>query len=205
MLRVGLTGGIGCGKTTIAGMMRLLGCYVINADKIAHEMMEPGQAAYDRIVQEFGTHILAPGGCIDRPRLAAVVFGEPDKLARLNAIVHPLVLQRITLELDDIEEVDPTAVAVVEAALLIEAGYHRRMDRLVVAVCSKEDQMERLTNPQYGRNMSREDAERRIAAQLSLEERRALATDEIDCSGTLEETRRQVTQLVSRLKQRAAL
>ena len=204
MLRVGLTGGIGCGKTTVATWMRELGCHVLEADKMAHEIIAPGQPAYEEVVREFGREILEPDGRIDRPRLAAIVFRDPSRLARLNAIVHPRVLAECDRELDQIERRDPHGVAVIEAALLVEAGHHERLDRLIVVSCTREQQLERLTNPVYGRGMTREQAERRIAAQLDPGEKRKLAQEVIDCSGTLEETHRQVISLVERLKRLAA-
>lgn len=204
MLRLGLTGGIGCGKSTVAAMMSELGCHVLSADKLAHESLDPGGPGYDEIVQEFGREILAPDGRVDRACLANLVFANPQRLARLNAIVHPLVLSRIDGELQRIERADPQGIAVVEAALLVESGYHQRLDRLVLVSCTPEQQLERLTEPRFGRNMSRQDAERRIAAQMSVEEKRKLAQDEIDGSGTLEDTRRQVVALVGRLRRLAA-
>jgi dephospho-CoA kinase len=200
MLRAGLTGGIGCGKSTVAAMMADLGCHVIYADKIAHQLIEPGQPAYNQIVREFDAEILAPNQSVDRPHLASIVFADPAKLARLNAIVHPRVLDEEDRQMRQLESADPHGVAVVEAALLIEAGFHKRLDRLVVAWCKPEQQLARITDPTYGRSMTREDAQRRIASQLSLEEKRRLANDVIDCSGTIEETRRQVVALVERLK-----
>lgn len=203
MLRVGLTGGIGCGKSTVAAIMSEFGCHILNADKMAHALIAPGKPAYDEILRHFGTQVLAPDGSIDRARLAAVVFAEADKLASLNAIVHPRVLGELDREFDRLSGIDPHGIAVVEAALLIESGYHQRLDRLVLATCTGEQQLERLTNPAFGRGMSREQAEKRIAAQMPLEEKRKLGHDEIDCSGSLDYTRRQVRMLVEQLKQTA--
>src|ERR1700680_1577753 len=138
MLRVGLTGGIGCGKSTVAEMMRELGGHIIESDKIAHRLIEPGQAAYDQVVREFGREILsdptAPNQMsrIDRARLAAIVFAGDAagraRLARLNAIVHPLVLAEEDREFARLGREDPRGVGVVVAALLIEAGFHKRLD-----------------------------------------------------------------------------
>jgi dephospho-CoA kinase len=205
MLRVGLTGGIGCGKSTVAAMMSELGCHVLNADKMAHALMAPGEAAYDEIRRHFGAYILAPDGTIDRARLAAVVFSDPDQLASLNAVVHPRVLHELDRELDRLSRIDPHGVAVVEAALLIESGYNKRLDRLVLVTCTREQQLDRLTNPAFGRAMSREQAERRITAQMPPEEKRKLPHNEIDCSCTLDDTKRQVRLLVEQLKQMAGL
>jgi len=206
MLRVGLTGGIGCGKSTVAAMMSELGCHIINADKMAHVLIAPGGPAYDEVVRQFGTHILAPDGSIDRARLASIVFGDANRLASLNAIVHPRVLREIDREFDRLAGIDPHGVTVVEAALLIESGYHQKLDRLVLATCTREQQLERLTHPSLGRAMSPEQAERRIASQMPPEEKREAAAgmiDEVDCSGSLDYTRRQVQTLVEHLRQMA--
>jgi dephospho-CoA kinase len=206
MLRVGLTGGIGCGKSTVAAMMNDLGCHIINADKMAHALIAKGEPAYDEVVRQFGTHVLAPDGSIDRARLASIVFGDGNKLASLNAIVHPRVLRDIDREFDRLAAKDPHGVAVVEAALLIEAGYHEELDRLILVACTPEQQLDRLTNTAFGRAMSREQAEKRIAAQMPVEEKRRMAAGkivEIDCSGSLDDTKKQVRELVDRLRQTA--
>ena len=203
MLSVGLTGGIGCGKSTVAAMMSELGCRVLNADRMAHALIAPGEPAYDEIRRQFGPDVLAADGSVDRARLAAVVFADAAKLARLNAIVHPLVLRELDRELERLSRIDPHGVAVIEAALLIESGYNQRLDRLVLVTCTREQQLERLTNPAFGRAMSREQAEKRIAAQMPLEEKRKLAHDEIDCSGSLEYTKRQVRMLVEQFRRMA--
>ena len=133
--------------------------------------------------------------------MAAVVFADAAKLASLNAIVHPRVLRELDRELERLSRIDPHGVAVVEAALLIESGYDQRLARLVLVTCSREQQLERLTSPAFGRAMSREQAEKRIAAQMPLEAKRTLAHDEIDCSGSLEYTKRQVRMLVEQFRQ----
>jgi dephospho-CoA kinase len=204
MLRVGLTGGIGCGKTTVAAMMHELGCHVLDADEAAHQLIEPGGAAYDEVVREFGREVLDSAGCIDRAKLAAVVFADPARLARLNAIIHPRVFTERARELRRLEQADPHGVAVIEAALLVEAGYYKQLDCLIVVWCRPEQQFARLTDPALGRALTRDQAERRIASQLSVAEKRKLADYEIDASGTIEETRRQVVALVETLKRRAA-
>ena len=206
MLRVGLTGGIGCGKSTVAAMMAELGCHVLNADKMAHALIATGQPAYNDVVRKFGTDILAPDGSVDRARLASVVFADADKLAALNAIVHPRVLRELDRELDRLARLDAHGVAVVEAALLIESGYHKTLHRIVLVTCTREQQLERLTNSAFGRAMSREQAEQRIASQMPVEEKRKQAAgklDEIDCSCSLDSTRKQVRMLVEQFKQTA--
>jgi dephospho-CoA kinase len=203
MLRAGLTGGIGCGKSTVAAMMRELGCRILDADALARDLAEPGQLAFQEIVQAFGKEILGADGCMDRSKMAHLVFSDASKLAKLNAILHPRVIAEQERQLAELAHTDPNAVAVVEAALLVEAGYHKSLDRLIVVWCRPEQQIERLTKP-GGRAMSREDVQRRIAAQMPVEEKRRLATDEIDNSGSIAETRAQVITLVERLKKLAA-
>jgi dephospho-CoA kinase len=204
MLRVGLTGGIATGKSTVVAMLRELGCHVLEADKIAHRMIEPGAAAYDEVVREFGRGILLPDGRVDRPKLGAIVFSDPKKLARLNAIVHPPVLAAQDQQLAAIEQAEPHAIAVVEAALLVEAGYDKKLDCLVVTWCTPEQQVARLTQHDAGlgagRGLTIDDARQRIAAQMPVEEKRRLADEEIDCSGTLEHTREQVVALFAKLQ-----
>jgi dephospho-CoA kinase len=200
MLRVGLTGGIATGKSTVVAMLRELGCHVLEADKIAHRMIEPGGAAYDEVVREFGRDILQPDGRVDRPKLGAIVFADPKKLARLNALVHPPTLAAQDRELAEIERAEPHAIAVIEAALLIEAGYHKKLDCLVVTWSTPEQQLARLTETGAGRGLTIEQARQRIAAQMPVEEKRRLADEEIDCSGSLDRTREQVTVLYAKLR-----
>ncbi len=200
MLRVGLTGGIACGKSTVAALLRELGCTVIEADILAHQLIEPGQPAYAEVVHEFGQQIVGSDGRIDRKRLGAIVFADFEKLACLNRIVHPRVIDAVEGRLAELERDAAADVVVVEAALLVEAGYHARMDRLVVVWCQPEQQLERLVE----RGIEFEQARRRVAAQMPLEEKRRIAHDEIDCSGSLAETRRQVERVVTKLKQLAA-
>lgn len=200
MLRVGLTGGIASGKTTVAAMFRARGARVLEADRTAHRLMAPGQPAHAEIVQAFGKEILSADGTIDRRRLGAIVFADAARREELNRIVHPRVIDEQEKELARIAAEDPGAVAIVEAALLIEAGYHKQLDKLVVTWCRPEQQLQRL----QAKGLSREDAARRIAAQLPAEEKRRLADYVIDCSGALAETERQVEQVWQALQQAAA-
>lgn len=200
MLRVGLTGGIATGKSTVASMLRDLECSVLEADPLAHELLEPGQAVYDEIMFEFGKGILDPAGNVDRRELGEVVFADPAKLARLNRIVHPRVLEIIEKWFGALNRLGGPEFAVAEAALLIESGYYKKMDRLIVTWCHPEEQRERLRE----RGLSAEQIERRIAAQMPTDEKRQFGDDVIDCSGTIEETERQVAELVEKLKVLAA-
>ena len=196
MLRLGLTGGIASGKSAVAAMLREMGFAVLDADGLAHKLIEPGQPAYDEVRQEFGESILAAGGRVDRAKLSAIVFSDRAKLDRLNAIVHPRVAEVIFSQFEAWRRSGVRDAAFVEAALLIESGIHKKLDGLVVAWCRPEQQLERL----LARGLSETEARRRIAVQLPVEEKLRLAAEKIDCSGTLEETRRQVEALAVRLR-----
>lgn len=200
MLKVGLTGGIASGKTTVAELFRARGCRVLSADGIAHELMRPGQPAYAEIIAAFGREVLGAEGTIDRQRLGAMVFADPAKLERLNHIVHPRVIAALDAELARLTREEPGAIVFVEAALLVEAGYHRQLDKLIVTWCRPEQQLERLLQ---GGKLSRAEAEQRLAAQLPPEEKRRLADYVIDSSGTLEATQRQAERVLEELRRLA--
>jgi dephospho-CoA kinase len=200
MLKVGLTGGIATGKTAVAAIFQELGCHVIYADKIAHQLIEPGAAAYEPVVREFGREILNADGRVDRAKLGNIVFADPRRLMRLNDIVHPPVLAEQDRELTDLARREPHAIAIVEAALLIEAGYAKKLDLLVVTWCTSQQQLERLMQKDSGRGLTLEQATQRIAAQMPLVQKRRLADEEIDCSGSLEQTRQQTCALFAKLK-----
>jgi dephospho-CoA kinase len=195
MLRMGLTGGIASGKSTVAAMLRELGFRVLEADVIAHRLLDPGQNAHDLVLQEFGAELADRIGKIDRGKLASIVFADREKLARLNQIIHPRVEQTIFRQFAEWEGAGVDA-AFVEAALLVEAGYLDKLDGLVVAFCRPEQQIERLRQ----RGMSEEEARQRIAAQMRVEEKLCLATEKIDCSGAMEQTRAQVRELAAQLR-----
>jgi dephospho-CoA kinase len=195
---MGLTGGIASGKSAVAAMLREMGFAVLDADSLAHALIEPGQPAYDEVVREFGATILDASGRVDRGKLAGVVFADRGKLDRLNAIVHPRVKAAILRQLEEWSRGGTRDSAFVEAALLVEAGYQSNLDGLVVAWSRPEQQLERLR----ARGLSEEDARRRIAAQLPVAEKLKLATEKIDCSGSIEETRRQVEALAVKLRRR---
>lgn len=200
MLRAGLTGGIACGKSVVAAMLRECGCAVLEADPLAHELIEPGRPAFAEIVREFGPGVLEPGGRIDRGKLGAIVFADREKLSRLDRIVHPRILEELERRLAELARLGGPQVAVVEAALLIETGYDRQLDRLIVVWCRPEQQRARLAS----RGLSPEQVESRITAQMPMDEKRRRATDEIDTSSSLTETWRQVERLAAKLKQAAA-
>jgi dephospho-CoA kinase len=195
MLRLGLTGGIATGKTAVAAMLRELRFDVLDADSLAHKLIEPGQPAYDEVVREFGPSILDNDSRVNRARLAAIVFADPVKLATLNAILHPRVETVIHRQFAEWASNGTRAAAFVEAALLVEAGYHKNLDGLVVTWCRPEQQLERLR----ARGLSDEDARQRIAAQLPVSEKLRSATEKIDTSASLEGTRKQVEALAAKL------
>lgn len=196
MLRVGLTGGIATGKTTVASMLRDRDVPVLNADTLGHELLEPGQEAYDEIVAVFDEDILDPDGKVNRAKLGGVIFADAQKRARLNQILHPRILDIVQKWFAALDDPEGPEFAVVEAALIFEARYNQKLDKNIVCWCLSEQQMERLTL----RELSVEEARQRIAAQMPLDNKRKLADEVIDCSGSIEETERQVNQVVEKLK-----
>jgi dephospho-CoA kinase len=199
MLRVGLTGGIASGKSTVASMLRDLDYPVLDADSIARELLEPGQDAYKEVVREFGDGILARGGAVERPKLAAIVFGDAQKRARLNQILHPRIQEVVGSWFAALDRPGGSDLAFEDAALILEAGAKKNLDRVVVCWCRPEQQIERLQE----RGLSVEEAKARIAAQMPMEEKRRLADETIDCSGSIEETRRQLHAAIAKLKKSA--
>jgi len=177
-------------------MLREMGFAVLHADSLAHKLIEPGQPAYDEVVREFGPAILDLGQRVNRAKLAAIVFADRAKLDRLNAIIHPRVEAAANRQFEEWSRDGARGAAFVEAALLVEAGYHKKLDGLVVTWCRPEQQLERLR----ARGFSEEEARRRIAAQLPVDEKLRYATEKIDCSGTLDATRRQVEALAAKLR-----
>jgi dephospho-CoA kinase len=196
MLKVGLTGSIAVGKSHVLSILRELGCVTFDADKIAHSVMEPGRAAYEDIEREFGREVLGVDGSIDRAKLGAIVFADAGRRKRLNEIVHPRVIEEQNRLLREAEIADPKTIVVVDAALMIESGGYKRFDKLVVVYCDRESQINRLMNRNQ---ITREDAERRVAAQMSSEEKRRYADYEINTSGTMEETRERTVEVYNAL------
>jgi dephospho-CoA kinase len=199
MKRIGITGGIASGKSAVARMLREMGFRVIDADRLGHEVIEPETRAYDEIVREFGAGVVGADRRIDRGKLGAIVFADKGKLVRLNEIVHPRVEEEMVRQFAEWKKNGVKDAAFVEAALLVEAGYQKNLDGLVVAWCKPEQQVERL----IARGLSEAEARRRIASQMPVEEKLKFATVKIDCSGTLEETRRQVEELAEGLSEKS--
>jgi dephospho-CoA kinase len=192
MIRVGLTGGLACGKSYVGSLLAGMGCRVIRADDLGHAVLAPGGEAFEPVVRHFGTGILGTDGTIDRRKLGAIVFRDAEQLALLNSIVHPAVFRLEDEFAQAAAAADPDAIVVVEAAILIETGSHRRYDRLIVVVCSEAQQIERAMHRD---GSSREDVETRLRRQMPLHEKRKYADYVIDTSGSKEETAGQ-TRLV---------
>ena len=196
------------GKSVVGEMFVKLGARLIRADDIAHELMQPGQTVYDEVVRRFGREILNPDGSINRPRLAAHAFGTAGgetRVQELNAIVHPAVVKREDEWMEEVGRKDPGAIAIVEAALILEAGVADRFDRLVVVTCRPEQRVERFA---ARRGISEEEARaevtRRMAAQIADDEKVKAADFVIDNSGSLDATEAQVRQVFATLRAQAS-
>jgi dephospho-CoA kinase len=196
MLRVGLTGGLASGKSFVGRTLTGLGCLVIRNDEIGHQVIEPGGEAFDGVVGEFGRGILDADARIDRRKLAALVFGNPERLTKLNALVHPPVRARTRQLLEAYAATHPHGVAIVEAAILIETGSYRDYEKLIVAVCSVEQQIERAMARD---GMTREEVLERLSRQMPLEEKVKYADYLVDTSGTKEQTQARVRELYEML------
>ena len=197
MLRVGLTGGLASGKSHVGRALAELGCHLISADELGHQSLEPGGEAYEPVIREFGGGILDERGFVDRRRLAAEVFGDPERLKRLNGFVHPVVVRREEELIAQAAAAEPEGIAVVEAAILVETGSWRRFDRLILAVCPLESQVERAMKRD---GITREQALTRIARQMPLDEKKKYAHYVIDTSGSREDTYNQTVEVFRSLR-----
>ncbi|MGK5500669.1 dephospho-CoA kinase [Streptomyces sp. URMC 125] len=197
MLSVGLTGGIGSGKSEVSRLLGEHGAVIVDADRIAREVVAPGTEGHAAVVAEFGEEVLAPDGTLDRPRLGALVFGDPERLKALNAIVHPLVGAR-SAELQRTAGED--AVVVHDVPLLVENGLGPLYDLVVVVDASTENRLDRLVRL---RGMTEADARARMAAQATREQRLAVADVVIGNDGSPEQLRERVAELWRRLRERA--
>jgi dephospho-CoA kinase len=200
MLRVGLTGGIACGKSTISRMFRDLDIPILDADPLAHELLEPGQPVYDQVLKEFGPEILANDKSIDRSKLGPIVFADPEKLKRLNQIIHPHIVEIVDRWFATLDQPGGPPIAIVEAALLIEAGYRPKLNCLIVVRCTPGQQLARLRE----RGLNEIQAQQRINSQIPIEDKIKVADEIVDGGTTFEETSRQVRDLTARLKHQAA-
>jgi len=197
MLKVGLTGGIATGKSYVLSVLGELGCNILDADLTAREVVEPGQPAFHEIVIHFGREILGSDGTLNRTKLGAIVFNDAKQREKLNSIVHPKVYEAQAHWLAEVERRKPDAVAIIDAALLIETGSYRRFDKLIVVHCEPEIQLERLMARNH---LSREEALARIASQMPSAEKLKYADYSIDTSLGFEDTQRQVKAIFQQLK-----
>lgn len=196
MLVVGLTGGIASGKSVVARMLKELGARVIDADAISREVMSPHTACWEKLLEQFGEGILDADLSINRKKLAAEIFGNADKRALLNSIVHPFIKDRIDQMLAEIRRIDPCALVVIDAALLVETGQYRCYDKLVVVAACRNTQLDRVVRRD---NLSRDEALQRVDAQLPLAEKEKVADYLIRNDGSREETRKQTERLFQAL------
>ncbi|HWR36207.1 MAG TPA: dephospho-CoA kinase [Clostridia bacterium] len=194
MLKVGLTGGVACGKTTIMRLFAARGAHIMFADEVAHDLMRPGHSVYEAVVERFGREILNADGIINRPRLAALAF--PGRIKELNALVHPAVIAFQDRWMQEIGERDPHAIAIVEAALLVEAGAHTHFDKVIAVVCDLGQKVRRFAErQQLSLNEAAEEVRRRMAAQISDVEKAHVADYVIDNSGTVQQAETQVARI----------
>jgi dephospho-CoA kinase len=200
MLIVGLTGGIASGKSLATRVLRDLGAHIIDADKIVHGLLGAGQEACREVVHHFGVAIQLPDGSIDRRKLGDIIFNHPEERAWLNQCIHPRVFEAYNHQVRHISERQPDAIVVMDAALLIETGYHKKMDKLIVVYASQKDQVKRLMERD---RFTLEQAMARISSQMPLDEKRAYADYVIENTGTREETERQTREIFSKLKAEA--
>ncbi len=208
MLKVGLTGGIAAGKSVVGEMFVALGAHLVQADRIAHSLMQPGEPVYNEVVCHFGRAILNPDLSINRAKLAEVAFGPPrdpegkraTRIEELNRIVHPVVIRSQDEWMADMGRQDPHAVAIVEAALILEAGAAEHFNRMIVVTCSAEQRVARFAARQkIDIETARREVARRMAAQLPDEQKITAAHNVIDNSGALDHTREQVGQVWQKL------
>jgi dephospho-CoA kinase len=196
MLKVGLTGGIACGKTLVRRRLEERGIPTLDADAVVHRLLQAGTDVTRQIAESFGAEVIASDGSVDRKALGAIVFRDEEARKRLNAIVHPAVWREIERFFEEKEKATDS-VAVVDAALMIETGSYQRYDRLVVVHCTPELQLERLMARD---GLSREDAERRIRSQMPIDRKLPFADFLVDTSGSFEETLKQTDEVATRLQ-----
>jgi dephospho-CoA kinase len=174
-----------------------LGCHLAESDAIGHDLFRPGESVYQEVVKAFGTEILLADQTIDRKILGDIVFHDPSLRLKLNSLVHPEIIRRQKVWLDQIEASDPQAIGIVESALMIEVGTYRNYDKLIVVVCSAEEQIRRL---QHRSGLSEEEASARIQSQIPIQEKVKFADYVIDTSGAFDDTARQVEVINSKLR-----
>jgi dephospho-CoA kinase len=197
MLRVGLTGGIATGKSTVGAMFVEFGCHLIDSDRITHELLEPGQDVHRAVVDEFGLQIVASDGTIDRRKLGEIVFKDSAARNKLNSIVHPAVIRRQQEWLKEVESTDPNSIAIVDAALMIEVGTYKNYEKIIVVSCPPEIQKERLRTRTH---LAEPEIDARIRSQMPIDEKVKYADFVIDTSGPLDRTHEQVGEVYQQLR-----
>jgi len=197
MLIVGLTGGVGSGKTIVSQTLREEGAYLIDADQIARELVTPHSPTWNELVQVFGKGILKEDKSLDRKRLAQRVFSNPKERTLLNQVIHPRIKEEINRRKEEILQKDPEAIIIIDAALLVELGEHREMDKVIVVVAPDDQRIERLKRRD---GMSEEEAQKVISSQMPQEEKMKVADFVIRNEGTLEETKQRARELFQELK-----
>ena len=197
MLKVGLTGSIAVGKSFVLSVLKELGCRTIDADQVARDVVGRGTPGLQTVIDNFGEEVLQPDGSLDRPKLGAVVFGDESKRRKLNSILHPFIIARQDELLRKWEQETPDAIAVVDAALMIESGGYKRFDKLIVVYCRPEIQLQRLMSRE---NLNQEEAGRRINSQMSQEEKKKYADFLIDTSDGFDSARAQTAEVWHRLQ-----
>ncbi|HEY7160537.1 MAG TPA: dephospho-CoA kinase [Acidobacteriota bacterium] len=197
MLVVGLTGGMCCGKTTVTSMFSELGCLIIDADLISRKLVEPGEPSYKRIIKFFGKEILQKDGTLDRKKLGGIIFQDPAKRKILNSILHPSIVREEERMIREAREKGTHQIAIVSAALMIEAGVHKRFKKIIVVHCGRELQIQRIMKRE---KISRREALQRISSQLSTTEKRKYADYVINTSGPFTQTRKQAVKVYEKLR-----
>jgi dephospho-CoA kinase len=201
MLKIGLTGGMSSGKSVVGEMFVELGAHLIQSDSVGHQLMQPGEPVYARVVNHFGAGILNPDKTVNRARLAEAAFGQPSRIEELNRIVHPAVIELENHWMDEIARREPHAIAIVEAALILEARAEKRFHRLLVVTCRAEQRIERwASRAKVDLETARREVTRRMAAQMPDEQKIKAADYLIDNSGSLAATRAQVEQIYKKLR-----
>ncbi|MFA5074208.1 MAG: dephospho-CoA kinase [Nitrospirota bacterium] len=202
MLIVGLTGGIASGKSLAAGIFKDLGAQVIDADRIAHQLLEPDEQPWKEVVEYFGESILLPDKCIDRKKLGEVIFNDPQKRLWLNSILHPRIFEAFQSQIKRLKDRQPNSIVIFDAILLIETGYHRNLDKIIVVYAEQEQQIERLTARD---GFTREQALARIQSQMPLKEKRSYADYIVDNTQSREYAEQQVRKIFQQLRQEEEL
>jgi dephospho-CoA kinase len=197
MLIVGLTGGVASGKTAVSQVLKEEGAYIIDADQIARELVQPHTPAWNELIRAFGKEILQEDESIHRKKLADKVFADPEKRKLLNEILHPRITEEMNRRTKEIGQEDPDAIIVIDAPLLIEVGYHRKMEKLIVVTSTEAQQIERLKERD---GINPDEALRIFASQMALEEKVKLADFVIRNVGSLEETRKRAKEVFNELK-----